>query len=105
MHVIQRPKFIIKLGEYFFPSLTISRVQNFISLNLKEKSRRYAFSFYEHALKIKIPSKKSKQAATMQGDLILALTLSLLMPRYLAQPFNVIKRQLKFNPAAYGLKG
>jgi hypothetical protein len=28
------------------------------------------------------------------------LTLSLLMPRYLAQPFNVIKWQLKFNPAA-----
>jgi hypothetical protein len=28
------------------------------------------------------------------------LTLSLLMPRYLAQPFNVIKWQLKFNLAA-----
>jgi hypothetical protein len=25
------------------------------------------------------------------------------MPRYLAQPFNVIKWELKFNPAAYGL--
>jgi hypothetical protein len=28
------------------------------------------------------------------------LTLGLLMLRYLAQPFNVIKWQLKFNPAA-----
>jgi hypothetical protein len=28
------------------------------------------------------------------------LALSLLMLRYLAQPFNVIKLQLKFNPAA-----
>jgi hypothetical protein len=26
-------------------------------------------------------------------------TLSLLKPRYLVQPFNVIKWQLKFNPA------
>jgi hypothetical protein len=28
------------------------------------------------------------------------LNIRLLMPRYLAQPFNVIKWQLKFNPAA-----
>jgi hypothetical protein len=31
---------------------------------------------------------------------LLTSTLSLLMPRYLAQPFNVIKWQLKYNPAA-----
>jgi len=45
MHVIQRPKFIIKIGEYFFSRINqfIRRVQNFISLNLKEKSMRYDF--------------------------------------------------------------
>jgi len=44
MHAIHRPKLIIKLGKHFFQiNQFISRVQNFISLNLKEKSMRYAF--------------------------------------------------------------
>ena len=39
-----RPKFIIKMGEYFFRINPIhKRVKNFISFNLKEKSMRYAF--------------------------------------------------------------
>ena len=44
MHAIHRPKFIIKIGEHFSPfNQFISSVQNFISLNLKEKSTRYDF--------------------------------------------------------------
>jgi len=45
MHAIHKPKFIIKIGEYFFSQINqfVNRVQNFISLNLKEKSERYAF--------------------------------------------------------------
>ena len=41
MHAIHRSKFIIKIGEYFFQF--ISRLPNFIALNLKEKSMRYDF--------------------------------------------------------------
>jgi hypothetical protein len=47
-------------------------VQNFVVLNLKEKSMRYAF-FKEQALKVKLPSKKSQLAAVAQSGLILAL--------------------------------
>jgi len=45
MHVIHRPKFIIKIGEHFFFWINQfkSRVQNFISFNIKEKSMRYVF--------------------------------------------------------------
>jgi len=44
MHAIHRPKFIIKIGNIFSQiNQFISRVQNFISLNLKEKPMRYAF--------------------------------------------------------------
>jgi hypothetical protein len=44
MHAIHRPKFIIKIGEHFSRiNQFISGVQNFVSLNLKEKSMRYAF--------------------------------------------------------------
>ena len=65
MHAIHRPKFIIKIGELFFQiNEFISRQENFISLNLKEKSRRYGF-FEEYALKFKIPSKKFRQAALL----------------------------------------
>ena len=44
MHVIHRPKFIIKIGNIFLQiNQFISTVQNFISLNLKETSMRFAF--------------------------------------------------------------
>jgi hypothetical protein len=56
MHAIHRPKFIIKIDEYFYwINQFISRVQNFISLNLKEKSMRYAFFPLTVSNKIKIP--------------------------------------------------
>ena len=43
MHAIHRPKFIIKIGEHFFPDEPIHKqTVKFISLNLKEKSMRYA---------------------------------------------------------------
>ena len=45
MHAIHRSRFITKIGEHFFSHINqfISRVQNFSSLNLKEKSVRYTF--------------------------------------------------------------
>jgi hypothetical protein len=45
MHVIKGPKFIIKIGELFFFQINqfIGRKQNFISINLKEKSMQYDF--------------------------------------------------------------
>jgi len=53
MHVIHRPKFITKTGEHFFwIKRLISRVQNFISLNLKEKSKRDAFFPLRVSIKI-----------------------------------------------------
>ena len=44
MHAIQRPKFIITIGENFFADKSIhKRLPNFIALNLKEKPMRYDF--------------------------------------------------------------
>jgi len=46
MHAIHRPKFIIKVGEYFsWIKQFIRRAQNLISLNFKEKSMRNIFFF------------------------------------------------------------
>jgi len=53
MHAIHRPKFIIKIGEHLFQiNQLISRVQSFISLNLKEKSMKYAFFSLRVSIKI-----------------------------------------------------
>jgi len=44
MHVFHGPKFITKIGELFSQiNQLLSRVQNFISLNLKGKYMSYAF--------------------------------------------------------------
>jgi len=44
MYAIHRPKFIIKIGEIFSRiNQFINRMQNCVSLILKEKSMRYAF--------------------------------------------------------------
>jgi hypothetical protein len=46
IHAIHKPKFIVKKSEYFSQiNQFISRMQNFISLNLKEKSMRHDFFF------------------------------------------------------------
>jgi len=66
MHAIHRPKFIIKIGEHFSRINQLTRVQNFISLNLKKKSMRYAF-FLRVSNKIWNPSKKFRQAALFGG--------------------------------------
>jgi hypothetical protein len=72
MHVIQRPKFIIKIGEesFFWINQFISRKQNFISLNLKEKSMRYDFFFFYLALKYKCPVKNILAGSPVRRDLI-----------------------------------
>jgi len=72
MHVIHKPKFIIKIGEHLniFSQINqfISRMQNFISLNLKEKFMRYGSpppkSRHQN---LKSPVKKTRQAALHGG--------------------------------------
>ena len=60
MHAIQRPKFIIKLGELFSQiNQFISRLPNFIALNLKEKSMRYNFFSKSMHWNLKNPRKNS----------------------------------------------
>ena len=45
MRAIYRPKFIIKIGENFFQiNQHIHKMQNFISLHLKEKSMKFSKS-------------------------------------------------------------
>jgi len=47
------PKFIIKIDKYFsWINQFISTVQNFISLNFKEKSMRYVFFPLRVSIKI-----------------------------------------------------
>jgi len=71
MNVIHKPKFIIKIGEHLnifsWINQFISRVQNFISLHLKEKSMRYGPPPKSKHQNLKSPIKKSRQAALHGG--------------------------------------
>jgi len=68
MHTIHWPKFIIKICEHFSQiSQFRKRVQNFISLNLKEKPLRYAFFFESKHSKLKSPVKISAGCRCAEG--------------------------------------
>jgi hypothetical protein len=74
-----------------------------------DETRNHHFELHEKDISIcllgritlMLPLQQGKSLPMFHWDVEgVALTLNLLMPRYLAQPFNVIKWQLKFNLAA-----
>ena len=68
MHVIHRHKFIIKIAENISHiNQFTSRVQNFISLNFKEKSMRYAIFPNSKHLNLKSQEKNVGRLRWVEG--------------------------------------
>jgi hypothetical protein len=62
------PKFIINIGEDFFPDKSIhEQIAKFHCIKFEGKIYEIQFFFEEHAFKFKYPRKKPRQAVCARG--------------------------------------